>query len=67
MNEQPIAVALTGASGIAYGMRLIECLLQAGRQVQLLYSQAAQIVAAMELNLQIPASAEQAQRQLTVH
>ena len=67
MRDQSIAVALTGASGIAYGMRLIECLLQAGRQVQLLYSQAAQVVASMELDLQLPASAEQAQLQLTEH
>ncbi|WP_456412100.1 flavin prenyltransferase UbiX [Thiolapillus sp.] len=65
MNEQPVAVALTGASGIAYGMRLVECLLQAGREVQLLYSRAAQVVAAMELDLQLPAAAEQAQSQLT--
>ncbi|WP_456378071.1 flavin prenyltransferase UbiX [Thiolapillus sp.] len=67
MSKQPIAVALTGASGIAYGMRLIECLLQAGREVQLLYSQAAQVVAAMELDLRLPAAAEQAQLQLTEH
>ncbi len=65
MNEQPVAVALTGASGIAYGIRLVECLLQAGREVQLLYSRAAQVVAAMELDLQLPAAAEQAQSQLT--
>ncbi|WP_293648232.1 flavin prenyltransferase UbiX [Thiolapillus sp.] len=67
MSDQPIAVALTGASGIAYGMRLTECLLDAGRQVQLLYSQAAQVVAAMELDLQLPGSAEAAQVQLTEH
>ena len=67
MSKQPIAVALTGASGIAYGMRLIDCLLQAGREVQLLYSRAAQVVAAMELDLRLPAAAEQAQSQLTEH
>ncbi len=67
MSKRPIAVALTGASGIAYGMRLIDCLLQAGREVQLLYSQAAQVVAAMELDLQLPAKVEQAQSQLTAH
>ncbi|HEC07203.1 MAG TPA: UbiX family flavin prenyltransferase [Thiolapillus brandeum] len=48
-------------------MRLTECLLDAGRQVQLLYSQAAQVVAAMELDLQLPGSAEAAQAQLTEH
>ncbi len=67
MVEQPIAVALTGASGIAYGMRLIDCLLQAGREVQLLYSQAAQVVAAMELDLQLPTAPDSAQELLTRH
>jgi 4-hydroxy-3-polyprenylbenzoate decarboxylase len=67
MAEQPIAVALTGASGIAYGMRLIECLLRSGRSVQLLYSQAAQVVAAMELDLQLPTAPEKAQQMLSRH
>ena len=67
MVEQPIAVALTGASGIAYGMRLIDCLLQAGREVQWLYSQAAQVVAAMELDLQMPTAPDSAQELLTRH
>ncbi len=40
-----ICLALTGASGLPYGLRLLECLLAAGCGVQLLYSQAAQIVA----------------------
>ncbi len=64
MSARPIAVALTGASGIAYGLRLVECLLEAGRDVQLLYSQAAQVVARMEMNLDLPSSAEQAARVL---
>ena len=37
----PVCLALTGASGLAYGLRLLECLLQAERPVQLVYSQAA--------------------------
>jgi 4-hydroxy-3-polyprenylbenzoate decarboxylase len=60
----PIAVALTGASGIRYGLRLVECLLRAGREVQLLYSQAAQVVAAMEADLELPSRPEDAQRLL---
>jgi len=59
MSTRPIAVAFTGASGIAYGLRLVECLLEAGRDVQLLHSQAAQVVARMELDLELPSSAEQ--------
>ncbi len=60
MSSRPIAVAFTGASGIAYGLRLVECLLEAGRDVQLLYSRAAQVVARMELEMELPSSAEQA-------
>ncbi len=64
MSGGPIAVALTGASGIQYGLRLVECLLQAGREVQLLYSQAAQVVAAMEMGLELPSRPEEAERLL---
>ena len=47
-------VALTGASGMPYGVRLIECLLGAGHTVWLLYSQVAQIVARQEMDWQLP-------------
>jgi 4-hydroxy-3-polyprenylbenzoate decarboxylase len=49
-----ITLALTGASGMAYGIRLLECLLHAGCRVDLLLSQAARIVARQELDLQLP-------------
>lgn len=49
-----VTVALTGASGLPYGLRLIDCLIAAGRQVWVLYSQAAQVVAQQELNLTLP-------------
>jgi len=49
-----ICLALTGASGMPYGLRLLECLLNAGCKVQLLYSQAAQIVARQELDFELP-------------
>ncbi len=49
-----ITLALTGASGMAYGLRLLECLLRAGCAVDLLLSQAARIVARQELDLQLP-------------
>jgi len=51
----PIIVALTGASGAAYGLRLLQVLLQAGRPVYLLVSRAAQMVLATETDLQVPA------------
>lgn len=46
-----VCVALTGASGLAYGLRLIEQLLLADCRVYVLYSQAAQVVARQELGL----------------
>lgn len=49
-----ITLALTGASGMAYGLRLLDCLLQAGCRVDLLISQAARIVARQELDLTLP-------------
>jgi 4-hydroxy-3-polyprenylbenzoate decarboxylase len=64
MNNTAIAVAWTGASGIQYGIRLLEELLKTGRQVYLLYSQAAQIVAQMETDLVLPARASEAQMML---
>ena len=50
-----ICLAFTGAAGMPYGMRLLECLLTAGCRVQLLYSQVAQVVARQEMNLELPA------------
>lgn len=59
-----IALALTGASGSPYGLRLLECLLQAGCQVELMISKAAQVVLAMESELQLPAQPSAAQESL---
>ena len=53
-HTKTIAVALTGASGMPYGIRLIECLVAGGAQVQVLYSQVAQIVARQEMDLMLP-------------
>jgi flavin prenyltransferase len=49
-----ICLALTGASGMPYGLRLLECLLESGSKVQLLYSQASQVVARQELEFDLP-------------
>src|SRR5450631_2604009 len=49
-----ITLAYTGASGLPYGLRLLECLLATRAQVYLLYSPAAQIVARQELALTFP-------------
>lgn len=62
---QTIALAFTGASGLPYGFRLLECLLHAGVNVQLIYSQAAQVVARQEMNLTLPGRAAEAQAELS--
>lgn len=56
-----ICLAFTGASGMPYGIRLLECLLAAGCQVQLLYSQVAQVVANQEMAIELPSRATDAQ------
>ena len=60
-NPQTITLALTGASGMPYGIRLLEMLLVEGKQVYLLYSQVAQIVAQQEMSLAIPSRAKEAE------
>jgi len=54
-NTQPIALAITGASGSPYGFRLLECLIEAGRQVYLMVSRAGQVVARIESDISLPA------------
>lgn len=48
MNKR-VTLAITGASGACYGVRLLECLLGAGCQVYLLLSSAARVVLTTEL------------------
>ena len=62
-----VCLALTGASGMPYGLRLLECLLAAGCHVQLLYSQVAQIVARQEMDLELPGRAAEAETFLRGH
>ncbi len=59
-----LTLALTGASGMPYAMRLLECLLRAEWRVYLLYSAAAQVVARQEMELALPAGSGEAQRLL---
>lgn len=54
MSRSAIAVAMTGASGAAYGLRLVEVLLKNGELVYLMLSPAAQIVLAQETDLKVP-------------
>ena len=62
MSRETITLAMTGASGAVYGLRLLECLLNAGQQVYLLVSSPAQVVLAMETDLKIPGAPKEMQK-----
>ena len=56
-----ITLALTGASGLPYALRLLECLLAANCRVQVLASQVAHIVAKQEMDLTLPTRPQELQ------
>src|SRR6266566_2363549 len=58
MNRpETVTLAWTGASGMPYGLRLLQCLLAAKVRVFLLYSSAAQMVTKQELDITLPTQA----------
>ncbi|QUN06534.1 UbiX family flavin prenyltransferase [Shewanella yunxiaonensis] len=59
-----ISLAWTGASGAPYGLKLLECLLQADYQVFLMISSAARVVLAQEHGIKLSAAPEKATEQL---
>lgn len=63
-SGQPVILAMTGASGAAYGLRLLDCLIQARRPVYFLLSKAAQIVLSMETDLGLPSKPAAMAREL---
>ena len=63
--DKTFTVAITGASGIPYALRLIECLLAARCRVYVLASQVAAITAKQEMDFTLPARAQEMQAFLT--
>ena len=57
-----VTLAFTGASGMPFGLRLLECLVAARCRVFLLYSSAAQVVAKQECALTLPTQPREAAR-----
>ncbi len=49
-----VTLAITGASGAAYALRLMECLIGAGRSIYVLVSAPGQMVLSMEADLKLP-------------
>jgi 4-hydroxy-3-polyprenylbenzoate decarboxylase len=54
MTVRTVALAITGASGTPYGLRLLECLLQGGHTVYLMISAPGRMVLAEESDLRLP-------------
>lgn len=57
-----VSLAFTGASGMPFGLRLLDQLVAAGCRVHLLYSTAAQVVAKQECGLTFPVQPREAAR-----
>jgi len=65
MKPERITVAMTGASGAQYGLRLLEFLTQAGVELRVLISQPAQVVIGMETDFGLPARPAEQERFLS--
>ena len=63
--ERTVTVGMTGASGAQYGLRLVECLLQADWTVYLTFTRAAQIVIGSETDCRLPGRTAEQTRHLT--
>lgn len=64
MTPKIITLAMTGASGAEYTLRLFECCLQKNIQVQFITSQPGQIVLGMETELKLSGSPQKMQQKL---
>jgi len=64
-SAEPISLAITGASGGIYGLRLLQCLLAAGHPVYLMISEAGRLVLKMEEDLALPARAPETATRLS--
>ena len=65
MGPARVTLAMTGASGAQYGLRLLDCLVQEDREVHFLISKAAQLVLATETDVLLPPKPQAMQQFLT--
>lgn len=63
--QRTVNLAITGASGAQYALRLLQCLVAAGCRVHVMVSRAAQVVIATETELKLPGSPPAMQECLT--
>ena len=64
-EPKTIALAMTGASGAAYGLRLLQCLLSSGQRVYFMLSQPAQVVLGMETDMSLAGGTTEIQKSLS--
>jgi len=64
-SDKTFAIAITGASGAPYALRLIECLIASGAKLYIMVSQAGQVVLSMETDLNIPSRTDAMQAWFT--
>jgi len=64
MSVQTVIIAMTGASGAAYTLRLLECCLEAKIQIQFITSQPGQVVLGMETDLKLTGAPQKMRQQL---
>ncbi len=67
MKPATVTLAMTGASGAPYALRLFECLLADGIRVQFITSQPGQIVLGMESGLKLTGAPQKMRQQLAAH
>lgn len=66
-ERRRVSLAFTGASGLQYGLRLLQCLLQADAEVHVVVSKAARVVAGTETDLRLPAGTDATEKALREH
>nr|VFK37452.1 MAG: 4-hydroxy-3-polyprenylbenzoate decarboxylase [Candidatus Kentron sp. TC] len=64
-NNASIALAMTGASGASYGLRLLEMLFGAGKDISLVVSEPARMIMELEIGLALPKHPKEIQAVLT--
>lgn len=67
MNVSNVALAITGASGSAYGLRLLQLLLRSDCRVQLMVSNPARMVIAQETGLKLSTRGDEIRTALGEH
>ena len=67
MSVQTVTIAMTGASGAPYTLRLLELCLQAKINIQFITSQPGQVVLGMESGLKLTGAPQKMQQQLATY